>query len=81
MSNALIEHQVAAQRFVLTQEGATALLTYQLNGSNINFDHTFVPPAFRGKGLAEQLVKHALTWAKHEGLTLSASCSYVQRFL
>lgn len=81
MSEVMIEHQAAQQRFVLNQEGATALLTYQLTGRTINFDHTFVPPAFRGKGLAEQLVKFALAWAKQEGLELSASCSYVQRFL
>jgi len=81
MNEATIEHQAAQQRFVLTQDNATALLEYQLDGLTINFYHTFVPPEFRGKGLAEQLVRHALNWARTENYQLTASCSYVQRFL
>lgn len=81
MSSAVIEHQAAAQRFVLTQDGASALLTYQLQGQQIDFNHTFVPPEFRGKGLAAELVKHGLAWANAQGYQISASCSYVQRFI
>jgi len=81
MNEATIEHQAAQQRFVLTQDNATALLEYQLDGLTINFYHTFVPPEFRGKGLAEQLVRHAINWARTENFQLTASCSYVQRFL
>lgn len=81
MNEATIEHQAAQQRFVLTQDNATALLEYQLDGLTINFYHTFVPPEFRGKGLAEQLVRHAINWARTENYQLTASCSYVQRFL
>lgn len=81
MNEATIEHQAAQQRFVLTQDNATALLEYQLDGLTINFYHTFVPPEFRGKGLAEQLVRHALNWARTENYQLTASCSYVQRFI
>lgn len=81
MNEATIEHQAAQQRFVLTQDNATALLEYQLDGLTINFYHTFVPPEFRGKGLAEQLVRHAINWARTENYQLTASCSHVQRFL
>ncbi|UJR07602.1 hypothetical protein I4U23_011889 [Adineta vaga] len=31
-------------------------LTYELNGSTIDFQHTYVPPIYRGKGRAENLV-------------------------
>lgn len=81
MNEATIEHQAAQQRFVLNQDNATALLEYQLDGLTINFYHTFVPPEFRGKGLAEQLVRHAINWARTENYQLTASCSYVQRFI
>lgn len=81
MTTAAITHQPAQQRFVLQLDGDEASVHYQLSGQHINFDHTYVPPAFRGKGLAEQLVRHALAWANAQQYQLSASCSYVQRFL
>ncbi|MBU2113938.1 MAG: N-acetyltransferase [Gammaproteobacteria bacterium] len=74
-------HQSEQQRFVLQLDGVEAVLDYQVNGSSINFHHTFVPPAFRGKGLAETLVRHGLTWAKQQQYQISASCWYVQKFL
>lgn len=81
MSEVIIEHQAAQQRFVLRLDNASALLEYRLVDSDIDFYHTFVPLEFRGKGLAEQLVRHALDWAHNQGYNLRASCSYVKRFL
>lgn len=81
MTTPQIQHQAAQQRFVLQLDGAEAVLNYALNGNRIDFHHTFVPPAFRGKGLAEQLVRHGLAWAKAQQYQLTASCSYVQKFL
>lgn len=76
-----IEHQPQQQRFVLKLDGEQAVLDYQLTGENINFHHTFVPAAFRGKGLAEKLVRHGLAWAKQHDYQITASCWYVQKFL
>jgi uncharacterized protein len=81
MTAPLIQHQPEQQRFVLQLAGAEAVLDYSLNGNSINFHHTFVPPAFRGKGLAEKLVRHGLAWAKSQQYELSAGCWYVQKFL
>jgi predicted GNAT family acetyltransferase len=81
MSELNIQHDSAGQRFILSEGNASALLDYQLAGGQIDFCHTYVPPEFRGKGLAEKLVRHALNWAKDNGLQIQASCSYVQRFL
>ncbi len=59
-----------------------AVLEYTLmdNGA-IDFRRTYVPFSLRGKGLAEELVQEGLGWAKEQGYTVSASCSYVQKFL
>jgi uncharacterized protein len=81
MSDALIQHLPQQQRFVLQVDGAEAVLDYQLAGNSIDFTHTFVPPEFRGKGLAEKLVRYGLAWAKTEQLNIRASCWYVQKFL
>ena len=81
MTEQAIQHIVAEQRFVLQVENASAVLEYRRNGSDIDFCHTFVPPEFRGKGLAEKLVRYGLAWAKAEQLNIRASCWYVQKFL
>lgn len=81
MTEQVILHHTEQQRFVLQLDGAEAVLDYAVNGNSINFHHTFVPPAFRGKGLAEKLVRHGLAWAKQQQYQLSASCWYVQKFL
>lgn len=81
MSTVTVQHQPEQQRFVLQLDGHQAVLDYQLNQNNIDFNHTFVPPEFRGKGLAEKLVKAGLSWAEQQQYSIHASCSYVQRFL
>lgn len=81
MESVTVQHQPNQQRFVLQLEGHEAVLDYQLNDNNIDFNHTFVPPEFRGKGLAEKLVRAGLSWAKEQKYKIHASCSYVQRFL
>ena len=53
MSELNIQHDSAGQRFILSEGNASALLDYQLNGEHIDFCHTYVPPEFRGKGLAK----------------------------
>lgn len=81
MTEPVIQHQSEQQRFVLQVDGTEAVLDYALSGDSINFHHTFVPPAFRGKGLAEKLVRHGLAWARQQQYQISASCWYVQKFL
>ncbi|MFA7555496.1 MAG: GNAT family N-acetyltransferase [Spongiibacteraceae bacterium] len=80
MSN--ITHHSDKNCFILTVDSAEAILEYRLLPDlRIDFSHTFVPAEFRGKGLAEKLVRHGLAWAETQGLTVQASCWYVERFL
>ncbi len=74
-------HQIAQQRFVISTTDGQAELDYSRTDRSVNFNHTFVPPALRGKGVAELLVRTALAWAASEKLNVEASCSYVARFL
>ena len=85
----MVTHNKEKQCFTLLVEGAEATLQYHLSkaptadGSAevVNFTHTYVPPAFRGKGLAESLVRAGLSWAKGEAYAITASCGYVQKFI
>lgn len=81
-----IVHEPDNACFSATLEGGDpeqcrAVLEYSLQGNDIDFNRTFVPPVFRGKGVAESLVRTGLRWAKEQGFTISASCWYVAKFL
>ncbi len=88
MSELVISHLTTEQCFVVELEGRQARLDYQISpdtsghgACQINFHHTYVPPEMRGQGVAEQLVRAGLQWAKQEQFQISASCWYVAKFL
>jgi predicted GNAT family acetyltransferase len=77
-----IRHESERQRFVTRQADGEAVLEYRLlPGDGIDFTYTFVPPALRGRGIAEKLVRTGLAWAREQDYEIQASCWYVRRFL
>ncbi len=77
-----VTHDANRHCFQISQPEGEAVLEYVPTGSRqVTFTHTFVPPALRGRGLAEALVKAGLAWARQESLAVGASCSYVERYL
>lgn len=80
-----IQHLSNQQRFIIPNDGGDAVMSYRLftreGHAAIDFNSTYVPPEFRGKGLAEKLVRTGLTWAKEQGYELHASCWYVAKFI
>lgn len=75
-------HHPELHRFTLSYEGHEAVLIYTfINQTGVDFCSTYVPPAARGKGIAEALVRAGLAWAKAEELEITASCWYVAKFL
>lgn len=75
-------HQPHQHRFVINFEDNEAVLDYvMLDAKRIDFTHTFVPTALRGKGYAEKLVRTGLAWAREQEYEILASCWYVQKFL
>jgi predicted GNAT family acetyltransferase len=76
-----IIHEINQQRFVVKKDGQEALLAYRLHNNEIDFYSTFVPPEFRGQGIAEKLVRTGIAWAKEQGYQMRASCWYAAKFL
>lgn len=74
-------HQLANQQFLVQKDGQQAVLAYRLTDKHIDFYSTFVPPEFRGQGIAEKLVRTGIAWAKEQGYELHASCWYAAKFL
>lgn len=75
-----VRHNTAEHRYEVEAAGAIAVADYVRDGQRITMTHTFVPPALRGKGLAEKLVRAALEDARRDGLKVVPQCSYVATF-
>ena len=74
---ATVEHERTKSRFVIRVAGQEAFLGYRQEGTTLDLQHTFVPDAFRGRGLAERLCQAAFEYAKVNHLAVIPSCSYV----
>jgi hypothetical protein len=72
-----VEHDPAGSRFVARLDGQEATLKYRMQGTVIDFYHTYVPPVFRGRGIAERLCRTGFEYAKGRGLSVIPSCPYV----
>ena len=71
-------------RYEVTVDGALAgIVTYRLNEPEaaITLVHTEVDRAFRGRGLADRLARHALDDARARGLQVRPDCPFVARFI
>ena len=77
-----IRHNEAETQFETTIEGQTAYAGYDLEEPNrIVFTHTIVPDELSGRGIAGELVKHALDYAKGKKLTVVPQCAYVAAYI
>ena len=78
MSEIERETSGARGRYVYRADGVEAELTYRvLAPGRIIADHTGVPDAFRGQGIALKLVQRLVADARAEGVTVIPACSYV----
>ncbi|OYW50440.1 MAG: GNAT family N-acetyltransferase [Novosphingobium sp. 28-62-57] len=57
---------------------AIGRLTYQRNGDVVVADHTLVPSAIGGRGVAAELVKALIADARAQGFRIVPQCSYVE---
>lgn len=73
------EDRADGGRFVIRLEGGEdGEMTYRKLGPNrFAFDHTFVPRAYRGAGIAQKLMDAAIAAARADGFTIVPVCSYV----
>ncbi len=79
--NTPVDHHPGRQRFDAVVDGQLALCSYRRQGDTLVLHHTEVPPALQGRGVAAALVAAALAWARHEGLRVRPTCSYVAAYM
>lgn len=81
-SELTITHDRAARRFEAVAEGGTGYLSYVEAGPGIlDFRHTYVPHALRGRGIASRLVERGLGYAKEQGFRVIPTCPFVAAVL
>lgn len=76
-----VTHQVEQSRFTSEVEGQTAFLTYERGDGVVAMTHTIVPRDLEGRGIAGDLTRTAVDWARAEGLSIDPQCSYVRTWL
>ena len=73
--------QATSGRFEMDREGQTAYLEYTLSGKVLQLIHTEVPEALRGHGLASELAKSALDWARENNMKVDVICPSVAEYM
>ena len=77
-----VRHEPDATRWVAVVEGGEAELAYEvLPDGGLDLQHTLVPHESRGAGVADLLVRAAVTHARAEGVRLMPTCPYVAAWL
>jgi predicted GNAT family acetyltransferase len=76
-----ISNNTAANRFELTIDGRTAMVTYKLFDGGISFLHTEVPVEFEGKGIASAMAKYVLENAKANNLKVLPLCPFIKTYI
>ena len=77
-----VQHHPADQEFTTTRNGHKAELAYtRPSATLIDFTHPFVDEALRGQGIAEELARAALGFARHSTLKVKTSCTFMAGFV
>lgn len=75
-----VRHVPESRQFEARLHGELAYLSYTVTGDEISLDHTYVPDAFRGRGVAADLVRAAVKEARQRHWKIQPRCSYVVAF-
>ncbi|GAA4035369.1 GNAT family N-acetyltransferase [Hymenobacter glaciei] len=77
-----IQHDSTNQEFTTTQDGHPAELAYTRPSDDVvDFTHTFVDEALRGRGLADELARAGLDFARKHQLKVKTSCTFMASFV
>lgn len=76
-----VVHRPERSRFEAEVDGQLAYLDYQRTGDTVVMPHTMVPREIEGRGVAGELTRTAVAWAREQSLEIEAQCSYVRGWL
>ncbi len=76
-----VENNEDRHRFEAHTGEDTAVLEYTLATNLIVYNHTEVPKHLEGQGIASQMAKVALEYAKEHNLKIMPLCPYVAAYI
>jgi len=76
-----IPQLVSNGRFELERDGHIAYLEYNLAGNILQLLHTEVPEELRSQGIAGELAKSALDWAREHKVKVDVVCPTVDGYV
>jgi len=76
-----LRDNAAAHRFEKIVDHHAAVATYSIAGDVITFEHTVVPEALRGQGIARELVEFALASVRERGLKVVPQCEVFDAYM
>ena len=76
-----VRHNEPEHRFEVEIDGQLSVADYAMEGDRMIFTHTYTPPAQRGRGIAEKLVRAGLEHARTSNYKVVPACSYVAVFI
>lgn len=76
-----VTHRPELLHFEAAPGGKLAVCSYRLDGRVMTIHHTEVPWQLQGKGVAAELVRATLDWARAQGLRVRPTCSYVASYM
>lgn len=79
--NEKISVNEATNQFELSTPYGLALIAYETEGDTMSILHTEVPEEMEGQGVASDLAKFALDYAREKKLKVKVYCQFVQVYL
>ena len=77
-----VKHDESARKYYAVVDGHESVCEYGIVGEKtLNFWHTYVPPALRGRGIADELVRQALEDLLEKGYKVIPSCWFVRVYI
>ncbi len=76
-----IKHLEDQRKFQTEIEEKKGFVEYLQVGKRIIFTHTEVDPALEGQGIASQLARHALEYAREKEFEVMPLCPYIAGYI
>ena len=81
LTNLKIKHDADKHMFYAKVKGGNAELSYAKHGHDyLDYQHTYVPDASRGFGVASTIVEFAMEFAKQNQIKVKPTLSLCKRF-
>ena len=76
-----VSNNTEQMQFEVKADGETAVLQYRFQEGIIWLMHTEVPMKLEGKGIASDLARYGLEWARENHMKAKVLCPFVAVFL